>query len=85
MRKLLTMNNDWRLTNQKNYLSQKKLIKGKFIPYKEGWEHDHCAFCSERIDDKTTLAYSSEDRYHWICTECFEDFKEMFQWSVKST
>jgi len=79
------MNNDWRLTNQMNYLSQKELIKGKFTPYRESWEHEHCAFCSERIDDKTSLAYSTEDRYHWICTECFEGFKEMFQWSVKST
>lgn len=76
------MNNDWRLTNQMNYLYQKKLIKGMFKPYREGWEHEHCAFCSERIDSSTTLAYSTEDRYHWICPECFNDFKTMFEWEV---
>jgi len=76
------MNNDWRLTNQMNYLHQKKLIKSAFKPYREGWKHEHCSFCSERIDGSTTLAYSTEDGYHWICPECFEDFKTMFEWEV---
>ena len=77
--------NDWRLTNQKNYLYKKELIKGKYIPYKEGWVHDHCAFCSERIDEKTSIAYSTIDGYHWICEECYNDFREMFGWIVKES
>ena len=75
-------NNDWRLTNQKNYLYKKKLIKGKYVPYRSGWEHDHCEFCSERIDKNTSIAYSTEDGYHWICEECYNDFKEMFKWDI---
>ena len=75
-------NNDWRLTNQLNYLFQKKLIKGKYVPYRAGWNHDHCAFCSERIDENTPVAYSTEDRYHWICQECYNDFNGMFQWTL---
>lgn len=75
--------NDWRLTNQKNYLYKKELVKGKYFPYKEGWEHDHCAFCSERITEKTSVAYSTTDGYHWICEECYNDFKEMFGWIIK--
>lgn len=23
-------------------------------------------------------AYTTEDEYHWVCKECFDDFKEMF-------
>lgn len=74
------MNNDWRLTNQMNYLYQKNLIKTPFKPYREGWSHEHCEFCSERIDQTTDVAYATKDRYHWICKECYEDFKDMFEW-----
>lgn len=76
------MNNDWCITNQKNYLFKKNLKKGPFKPYREGWEHQHCAFCSERIDSSTNVAYSTEDGYHWICKECFRDFKTMFEWNL---
>ncbi|MBR2404702.1 MAG: hypothetical protein IKA95_03495 [Clostridia bacterium] len=76
------MKTDWRLTNQKEYLFGKTLLKGSFKVYREGWEHEHCAFCSERIDSSTTMAYSTEDHYHWICEDCFNDFKKMFEWVV---
>ena len=65
-----------------NYLSQKELIKGKFTPYRESWEHEHCAFCWDKIDKDTPIAYTTEDRYHWICKDCFADFKEMFEWEI---
>lgn len=74
---------DWRLTNQKDYLFGKTLQKSKYQSYRQGWEHDHCAFCSERIDKDTEEAYCTEDKYFWICSECYEDFKDMFEWKVK--
>ena len=74
--------NDWRITNQMNYLLQKKLIRGKFSPYNEKWNHEHCSFCTEKIDENTAFAYSTEDKYHWICEDCFNDFKELFEWEV---
>ena len=73
---------DWRLTNQMNYLFQKQLIHVHYEPYRPGWEHDHCAFCSETIDSSTPMAYCTTDQYHWICESCFNDFKEMFHWEV---
>jgi len=76
------MNNDWRLTNQMNYLFKKNLVKCSFRPYREGWEHEHCAFCSERIDASTSMAYTTEDGYHWICSDCFNDFMAAFEWKV---
>lgn len=76
-------NNDWRLTNQMNYLYRKTLKKTVFEPYRDNWEHEHCAFCTKTIDD-TTLnpVYTTEDKYHYICEECFEDFKDIFEWYV---
>jgi len=75
------MSNDWRLANQMNYLFKKKLIKKTYKPYNEKWEHEHCEFCSEKIGC-SERAYSTKDEYYWICNDCFEDFKDMFEWKV---
>jgi hypothetical protein len=75
--------NDWRLTNQMNYLNKKQLLHIPYQIYREGWDHDHCDFCHETIDLNTKMAYCTTDQYHWICESCFEDFKTMFQWEVK--
>lgn len=44
-----------------DYLFEKKIKKSKYKPYRKGREHDHCAFCSDRIDDTTEEAYCTED------------------------
>ena len=47
--------------------------------------HDHCSFCLEKaLTDKPCTFYCTEDMYYWICEECFQDFKEKFNWTVKS-
>lgn len=76
------MYEDWRLTNQLEYLNNKNLIKTKYVPYRTGWDHDHCAFCNEEINEKTGISYATEDKYHWICNECYEDFKKIFNWCL---
>ena len=73
---------DWRLTNQENYLSNVSLIHTKYKPYRQGWDHDHCAFCNVEINNDTDSAYCTTNQYHWICNECFNDFKEQFHWQV---
>lgn len=78
------LKNDWRLTNQMNYLHKKILINKQFAPFKKGWKHEHCEFCSKRIDSQTTDSFTTEEGYYWICKECFNDFKEMFEWELKN-
>jgi len=91
--------NDWRLTNQANYLMNACL---RYKPYQkpsEHWDHDHCAFCWAKFMDATdpnvmpnalhegyTLVNHAKfpDDYHWVCITCFKDFKEKFQWKVIS-
>ena len=75
-------NNDWRLTNQMNYLFEKDLLHVPYEAYRPGWEHEHCDFCSETIDTSTKRAYCTTNKYHWICENCFNDFKETFKWEV---
>lgn len=76
---------DWRLQGQENYLKGISLSKQSYEKYREAWEHDHCEFCcakfSERPEDMH-VGYATANRYHWVCLNCFLDFREMFQWIV---
>jgi hypothetical protein len=77
--------NDWRLRGQERYLKGVFLFWATYSPYREGWDHDHCSFCWRKfaIDGGDfTEGYMTKDRYHWICKECFLDFKYKFGWAV---
>jgi hypothetical protein len=83
---VVAMDSDWRLQWQDKYLSNVELLRVPYEPYRKGWEHDHCAFCSEAISNfKSDLhnGYCTLDRYHWICEKCFNDFKDIFKWQVR--
>ena len=81
---------DWRLTNQEDYLKGVILVHRKYPQYPNNPErdHDHCAFCWTKFslyDDPEHLkeGYTTMDDYHWICPQCFQDFNDRFQWKVK--
>ena len=74
---------DWRLQGQEKYLTGKKLMKAPYFRWSKTWDHDHCDFCwatFSEYEDDLHEGYVTEDRHIWICPECFDDFKEMFQW-----
>jgi hypothetical protein len=80
----LVSNDDWRLQGQEDYLKGKTLYFRKFIGT-EKWDHEHCVFCSEKIMDSPEAekeGYTTQDKYYWICKECFKDFKDMFKWKI---
>jgi hypothetical protein len=82
---------DWRLTDQKNYLNKVELLFSKYEA-RENWDHDHCVFCWDKfistqmdgIEVLHTEGYCTLDKYHWICRNCFNDFKEQFDWKLKN-
>ena len=80
---------DWRRKGQEKYLIG---IEMEYIedykPYSESWEHEHCDFCMVTIsaydgDLHDGYCTMDEKRMHWICNNCFDDFKDEFKWSVK--
>ncbi|HPQ41598.1 MAG TPA: hypothetical protein PLV45_14595 [bacterium] len=80
--------NEWRLTNQEKYLKGLTLMYKTYSQYREGWDHDHCEFCWAKFTEPGTPdtlheGYTTLDRKYWICSRCFEDFKEMFGWTVR--
>ena len=47
--------------------------------------HEHCDLCYEKaMTDISGIFYCTEDMKHWICEECFANFKEQFNWQEKS-
>ena len=83
----MTSANDWRLTNQAEYLSGVTLVRKTWVRPRAEWDHDHCAFCWAKfadVDGPETLSegYTTPDDYYWICPTCFTDFREHFGWQV---
>ena len=71
---------DWRLVGQ-DYLQDKELYHLNYR--KDDFDdHEHCSFCWEKFDSDEQIGYCTRDYYHWICTNCYEDFKELFKWKI---
>ena len=75
--------NDPRITYQDEYLKGQKV---KMTEYKNkyGNDHMHCEFCWGKFSENPKdlhVGFLSENG-EWICPECFNDFKEMFEWEV---
>jgi hypothetical protein len=73
---------------QEGYLQGVDLRLVLWSSDREGWDHDHCAFCSAKIWDRASGAdeydcgYTTNDKYHWVCEGCFADFEDRFGWEV---
>lgn len=80
--------NDWRVRNQEKYLMGAVFHWKKYKQPSKEWDHDHCEFCwtkfmEIRDDDIYNEGYNTTDnngKCSWVCKECFDDFKETFQW-----
>ena len=78
---------DWRRTGQENYLMGLVFKRMPWATVDPNWDHAHCAFCwrkfaSADVPDAIGEGYGTLDLYHWVCPECFEDFREEFGWTV---
>jgi hypothetical protein len=76
---------DWRRQGQERFLSGVNLVARAYRPYRSGWEHDHCEFCGAKFSCRggdLQHGYSTEDGYHWICAQCFGDFRDEFGWQL---
>ena len=72
--------NDWRLTNQKKYLDKVVLEKSEYNLS----EHNHCEFCWYEFIGGD-IGYTTEDKYYWICEQCFSDFYNDFKWALNKS
>lgn len=84
-----TWRDDWRIMGQESYLKGKTLQHRKFQNGLRHDEHqDQCDFCYSGLNEdpeNLTRAYYSAEEEVWICEECFNDFREHFDWTVVET
>lgn len=85
---------DWRLVARPVCGSEEKLkhiplYSIPFQPLSPRWDHEHCAFCWENfclhegcLREGYCTRPQNEQGALWICPGCYEDFKEMFGWTV---
>lgn len=60
-------------------------MKRAYTRYAKDWDHDHCEFCMAKFSENPENlheGYTTTDSYHWICEECYQDFKVVFQWTL---
>lgn len=78
---------DWRRQGQEQYLRGVVLRHKRYVPYRKGWEHDHCEFCYARIslsEGDLQIGYTTSDHYRWICESCFADFRDEMGWRLEN-
>jgi hypothetical protein len=94
---LPSMDDDWRLMGQERYLKGAAFVRKPYTRWSVDWDHDHCDFCQRKFveanghpedDDEKTVGYAAvgtgpegQDDYHWVCDDCFADFRERFGWT----
>ena len=79
------MNDDWRLTDQTQFLRNRNLIFTEYKVCNIEWDHDHCEFCWKTFSEyegDLHEGYVTTDKMHWICPDCYNDFKEIFNWKI---
>jgi len=83
----VNMELDWREQGQEKYLNGLTFSKQKYTKYSDSWEHDHCEFCGSKFCEKSISScnnkslhegYATEDKYRWICENCFNDFEKKY-------
>ena len=80
---------DWRLLGQEKYLKGITLQWKVYKQHSPDWDHDHCDFCWAKFMDRDLPevlheGYVTLDNDRWICRKCYEDFREMFDWKIKT-
>ena len=85
----MTATDDWRLTTQLSYMKGATLIWREYTTVSDGWDHEHCEFCFQKFmavpadKDAETAGYTTPDEDRWVCKQCFEDFRDRFEWRVE--
>jgi hypothetical protein len=81
---------DWRekALDMVEYLRGVAFRRKAYRQYREGWDHDHCAFCGAKfmeakadVPDTLHEVYAATEAwihgadYDWLCDECFQFLK----------
>ena len=86
---------DWRLDIGGSNWEGRKFVFMQYWRWSETWDHDHCCFCAATFmldssdpevltEGYAEIETSGRVGYYWVCSICFDDFKDRFAWFVES-
>jgi hypothetical protein len=83
-----TKEDDWRIHGQDRYLLGAVLHFSVYRAPRKGWDHDHCAFCWAKFmeaqwPETLQAGYTTDDVFHWVRPQCFDDFQSRFQFTIR--
>ena len=76
---------DWRRQGQERFLAGRAWRFRAYESPRPSWDHDHCEFCGGKFSlakEDLHSGYVTTDDQHWVCSPCFEDFREEMRWGV---
>lgn len=86
------MKEDWRIEYYNGHLNGKTFQFAKFKSTKTN-NHEHCEFCWKTITDVPDVIECDREGYwllneksmqtNWVCKDCFEEFRDRFNFKVK--
>ena len=82
---------NWRLFGQDQYLHGLELVFKRYRSSSNSPIGDHCEFCSREFaeiadgPEVETEGYATRNGFRWICSQCYEDFKAKFEWTVSAS
>lgn len=50
-------------------------------------DHEHCNMCGAKISAQSSdikSAFSTYDLRGWVCDECYEYYKDEYQWTLET-
>ena len=81
-----TWRDDWRIMGQEGYLLNCRLQHRTYSRALCRADFLQCEFCWDKFDEDPQhpkKAYFEPKGQYWICEKCYEDFKDMFEWTVQ--
>jgi len=90
---------DWRYDLGK-HLKGREFVYKQYKSINDGNDHDHCSFCTDKfsllIDEALREGYQTllepfvwegkkYESDEWVCSECFNDFKELLDLKIKDS
>ena len=64
----------------KKYKRGESYLNGELVGH---FWHAHCEFCTKKIMvDSECECYCTEDFSSWVCSECYEEFRDKFLWRI---
>lgn len=76
---MVGVEDDWRLTNQRDYLMAAVVVLQSWAASRHGSDHAHCEFCWLKfgVGGEADIGYcTGAESERWICKSCFGDFRD---------